>query len=914
MGEESDGKEGKGPDAGKGPPADGEDAPRLPGIPEPEPDRGAEPLPIPEEMDRPGEDEDADHSAVMELERRLDTGLEARLDREVERGTEAKLSGEIEQGIEERIRKDLELEVDREVGRQMGPAPLTVVDLAVPKAQAPPMAEVLEPAAEKAAPPPEAVPVASAAMNVARRPALKNHRPAAKPSTSREGMVNGRTPGEDGLRNRRGLSNGALNGTGMVNGPRKRAGLSNGNGITNGGGIVNGQRGGTVNGRGRGGILGRRAAVNGTLTDAEATYNGRGMVNGRGIVNGEGITNGRKLAIGESAPRPRRSTGRVMAAIFAVAILVVVIAIIGFTATEKGIRVDGVFSDWSGVKKYRDSVADQDNPDINIREYALELDGTSASFYVRMEGKALGGRNGGVDSVYFFIDADQSEGTGYRIDSVGAEYVLVTDGFGGRVSAAGLYRFPREGGRPHNDWNSRSAGGSCRAAAAGGELEVQTSLQDIGLQAGAKVNVFTLAKDTSGGEDWTSVMSNERVRLTVLWSRVGPETAGPGSSGVPAVRFELSAVGGNATVTSLTVRASEALADADITHLGLTYASGDEVPGASARLSGGQAVLTMDPPLSVHSGSSTIVNLDADIAAGASAGKAFGFSLAGGSDIIANTRAVSVESRSLQMTYIGGQTHGIVIDGAFSDWAGCPDHPDPANDVSDANIDVTGFRLASDPSSLYFYLQVGGAMMGGAGIPEAKTRPPERPSGGGGGPVTLPVLVGEDSVFLFIDTDRDAATGYTGGGLPLGAEYMVNITGQYGRIGSKRLHAFSGGDRSAWSWTPVAELLAATDETRLEAAIAAAALGNPAGNISVYYFTTDWRQKRDAGEKVLFDLRAGGGGRSLPGPGPEYIPPGLPLSERDIQPLHAPEFRDILLPVCGMIAVFALLRKRRRRA
>ena len=899
--------------------------PVLPGIPEPEPSEM--PPPVPFQVDETGKDtgEEPGPSKVLELESRMDRQLEAGLDREVELETEKRLEGEINQGIGQKLQQDLELQIDGEINRQLGPAPgPRVTDLGARELI--PYATVIlahQPGSAKTEPAITAGPAAEppARKKLPRRVALRNRQPPEKALSGdgmngngrRAGLVNGR-----GLRNRRGFSNGmmngegAVNGRGAVNGLRNRKGMSNGNGMTNGSGMVNGRRNGLTNGRQ--GMVGRWARVNGSLTDAEGTYNGRGMVNGRGIVNGEGITNGRRLAIGESPPRPRRSTGPVIAVVVVVIMLSVAGLYFMLVQTEKGVHVDGVFSDWAGVAKNPDDIADEANPEINIVSCSLAVDGPSASVYLRTEGKMLGGRDNGVDSVYFFFDTDQDISTGYRIDSVGAELVLMVDGYDGRVSAAGLYRFSRDGARPANDWNFRVATGSCRAAAAGSELEAQTALPDLGVGAGSKFNVLAYTKDGAGGEDFASVMSTEKVRLTAMWSRVGPAQTDPGASGVPLLMVELRAFGGNASVASITVHASGALADGDIARLSMKTAAGYEVPGATGVLGNGRASLAFSPPLAVAPGSTTTVTVLGTFSVSSATGKAVGLSLEGGRDIAAGTRAITVESRTVPLTYIGAPSARIVIDGAFLDWTTYPEHPDPKGDVAEPNIDVTGFQTAADGGSLFACLRVDGEMMGGMGIPERKLRPPVQQHGGGGGPVNLPVLVGEDAAFVFIDSDNDSSTGYSGGNLPLGADFLANFTGQYGRINYRMLHRFVGSDRGAWSWEALGAIDAAAAGTQLEARLALGALGGPSGNVSLFYYTTNWRLDRDIGDRVVLDLAQGAGGRDAGDEPPTYGAPKPPASGRDIRPLHAPEFKDALWPAAGMVVLFFIVRRRRRRS
>jgi hypothetical protein len=728
-------------------------------------------------------------------------------------------------------------------------------------------------------------------------------------------------PNGSGLRNRRGLSNGSelssgngrpglRNRKGFSNG----AGLSNGNGLSNGDGFVNGRKGivnGLVNGR-KGMAIGRRpknAALNGSLVDAE------GVTNGRGMVNGEGITNGRRMAVAESPIARGRSAGWIIGAVVLAVVIASVVIFFSLTTTEKGIRVDGSFADWSGIPKLQDDVADQADPQINIVEYAMSVEGSYASFYLKTEGKAFGGSGNGIDSAYLFLDTDQDPSTGYPIDSAGAEYVLIADGYDGRVSACGLYKFQKDATRPSDDWNARSPVGSCRAGASGRELECQLSLQDIGVRGRARMNVLFYTKNSAGEEDFAALTGTEKAALRVAWSRTGPASVQPGASGVEMLRAELGAVGGNVTATSLTVHAAGALQDAEVVRIAIFSSTGLELPGSGSAISGGTARLELVPPLEVPASGTTVLSVMLWLAPGAGAGKAIGLGIDSPADVAASTRTVSLDVRSGEMTYLGAAAGPIRIDGAFTDWAAYPGHPDPLGDVSDPNVDVTDFKLANDSSSLYFCVNVHGEMMGGAGIPELKIRP-SGAQGGGGGPVALPILVGEDALFVFMDTDSRADTGYSGGGLPLGADFMVNITGRGGRITSQRLHSFTGGaDRASWSWSQGTNILAATDLTQLEGGLPLAGLGFPTQEIAVFYYMTDWKQKRDTGEKISYDMRTQGGRGSQNGGTAEYeVGSDSGEDGRDGPALHAPEFGDIILPLAGLIVVFTILRRTKKRA
>ncbi|MGQ9582136.1 MAG: hypothetical protein ACUVV6_01305 [Thermoplasmatota archaeon] len=694
-----------------------------------------------------------------------------------------------------------------------------------------------------------------------------------------------------GISVRDGSSHGLVNsGGGRLNGLRNRRGLTNGRGISNGIGLVNGSRNGLING------------------------GSKGITNGRGIVNGRSVTNDRELELAEAPPRRPMRKGWVAAIAVIVVMVLVTVAYYALVSPEKGVVVDGQFSDWAGVFRHTDEAGDQSNPDINIRECALILDESSASFYLRVEGRALSGRGGGIDSFYFFLDTDRSPSTGYPAQSVGAEFVLIVDGYEGRVSACGLYKFSPAAGRPSGDWNSRSPVGSARAAASGRELEAQVPRSELG-PGGGRLSAQVIARDGAGNEDFGPVFGPERSSLRLVWSRTGPAAASPGDSEVQMLRIELTAFGGSVRVSSLRVSVNEGTEPSDISRVSLCSAAGTELPGASGSIAGGAVLLAPSAPFELKRGDTMVLTVKVWIPLGAARGRAVGLSIRGPADIAASSPAVTVDGAGGEMTYVSSPGPGIHIDGAFLDWEGVSGHPDPEGDAAWPSVDLRDFRVTNDSATLFFYASVGGEMMGGACIPEAKQRP-QGGGGGGGGPVALPVVTGEDAFFLFIDTDGRAETGYSGGGVPVGADYLAVVRGRGGQVTSRSLAPFTGGvNRYEWSWGASTEFPAAAGGSALEAGVPLRALGSPNGTLGLFYYTTDWTAGRDVGETVTYALQEGGSGRGF-GAGDSTVPgPQVPLGgEGDDGPLHAPEFGELIVPVAGAVAAFALARRGRRRA
>jgi hypothetical protein len=112
----------------------------------------------------------------------------------------------------------------------------------------------------------------------------------------------------------------------------------------------------------------------------------------------------------------------------------------------------------------------------------------------------------------------------------------------------------------------------------------------------------------------------------------------------------------------------------------------------------------------------------------------------------------------------------------------------------------------------------------------------------------LPRIQGLDNAHIFIDTDTDPTTGYHTTWMPIGAEYMVEVSGKYGKILKRSLQKFDGGTNDEWRWEFIKEVKVGTDANRLETQVNIQDLIDSengtdisnATNIDIFYHITDW--------------------------------------------------------------------------
>src|SRR3989454_8707548 len=143
-----------------------------------------------------------------------------------------------------------------------------------------------------------------------------------------------------------------------------------------------------------------------------------------------------------------------------------------------------------------------------------------------------------------------------------------------------------------------------------------------------------------------------------------------------------------------------------------------------------------------------------------------------------------------------GPMYPITIDGSVGDWKPAAIAALTSRTGLNPNVDIVRFGVADNVDYLAFFAEVNGTALRG-----------------GDSPPTM------DTFRFFIDTDRDASTGYRVGGL--GADRLVEISGWQGAVNLSSVYEWDTNRNPAdWrGWIKAAPITAATSAGRLEAQV-----------------------------------------------------------------------------------------------
>ncbi len=659
------------------------------------------------------------------------------------------------------------------------------------------------------------------------------------PTPKGRGKTSPKSAAGKGLTNGHALGNRGGSKTGRTNGLRGRTnglgGRTNGlrgrtNGLTNG---LRGRTNGLTNGLGRTNGLtdgvGRTNGLTNGLGRVNGLTNGLGRTNG--ITNGLGRTNGLTNGLGSGSQviafrAPRRGNGvrtagwklYLIPLVAAALLLLPLFLVPQYFGPSYPIQIDGQFGDWASVSKVDAAVPLQTmNPDINITRVAVKDNLDYLSFYLEVQGAALGGgpAPGRVTNAFYaFIDVDRSASTGYQVQGIGADRMVRINTWGGQVVSAALMAFNTS--RSPTDWNGWISSGPVNAAGSGNRIEFETPWRNLA-QNPVPVNVAFASRSWDGQSDAADlVVTNAEPFLLVRQVTRAPLVAT--GSGTNLAQVTMLAVDGTVMVHTVNVTFTGTFGPASISAVDLVDAS--------------SGVLSTQPiaplvrfgfsPITLASGDTRTFSVRPHVSS--SDGTTVGAFVRDVEDVMVSGGGVALvgpRTTPSALAYVGVVPSGPRIDGAFGEWSNVT--RDPVGNVRpvwDRDVDLSAHGFQGYKNDTYFEASVVGTVLNGTMVPALNpTFIPATGNGSSNGTISPPPppVAGTDSVRFFVDTDGNARTGYGVGAL--GAEFLVEITGENGLILTSNALRFSGASPFDWAWTRLGTAPAATDIDRIEASL-----------------------------------------------------------------------------------------------
>lgn len=532
--------------------------------------------------------------------------------------------------------------------------------------------------------------------------------------------------------------------------------------------------------------------------------NGTGAVNGTAFTNGTGISNGlkkRPLKGGTTKRASKPLRWQVLAVLLAIIIIIPLFVFLSYSSGRGKYSIDGNYADWDGATTYGTMIPST-SPTSNITEWAVGVQSIDLFLYIRTQTSMMSSPD--AESFYLFVDSDGSSATGYVMESIGADYMLQITGWDSTVRSTSLSKY--SAASDQYDWSAWTSTGSVSTSLDGARLEASAGLSDA---LGQSAKFVLVSKDPS--------------------ERGSVSCTAPLKGGVLVVR---QAPYGDLASTGIVPKStSVAMVTLSLTCEG----AGGEVSQISPVLDGA-TLAAQESAFSLKKGQEKEVTISVDTSAATD-----------GQLISAEVLASSIDSTfsSVQIVgsavsaYVTSAPSDITIDGAFADWTGHLSVDSDSIPVSDPGVDIDEVGNSSTAISSYFYVSVDGDICSGTFVP-AKVA---KPSGTGGGTVVPARHTAEDTLNIYIDSDRSSSTGEVVSldSKLIGADQKIEVKGLFGKITSMKEFEYS----TSGAWVDInGQVNAAKDDKRIEISVTAASLGGSA-DVDFIVETTSWEGRMD---------------------------------------------------------------------
>jgi hypothetical protein len=550
-----------------------------------------------------------------------------------------------------------------------------------------------------------------------------------------------------------------------------------------------------------------------------------------GFVNGSGAVNGFRLSyhkrkVGSMSFDLKRKL--VVVAIFA-AVLAIAPYVVVYSFPSQEIEIDGYFMDWLKAQVYADT-PDSENPDISISAYSMKYDRSGSYYYIATQGQIFEGRNGGSDGFYIFVDRDDKESSGYLINGMGADALIVLEGWNKTKMKAEVHSFSSQASR--HDFGGFSLLSEAKVGFYGNKIEVGTSVV-----VDDHSRVMVCSRHTTTSIDVSEVSFRTKGAAFVVVEDHNSPDVFTSSLHQRVLTLNITAKGAVTTVSSL---AFDFLGN--VTPFSISAVEGLSILGSSYT-----NTINLDTPLVLRDGDRRSVDVLVDLF-GAVRTSSFGLQLNRTSGISADNNAswrIDTLQSGARVGYVADAPGRIAVDGAFADWT--PRAPlrdllgdaysPTAMDNKSGDVDISVVKLASTVDTASFYMAVNGTMLGGTSVPSEIVRfvTPGPPASN---VTTVPEpMYGSDFAFVFIDTDHNQSTGFEYGG----SEIAISIAGKGNSIWASKYYEYA---NSLWLERGLVD--AAIDSYQLEVSAPYSALGLVAGSTyTVTFMAEDWSGRQD---------------------------------------------------------------------
>ncbi len=628
----------------------------------------------------------------------------------------------------------------------------------------------------------------------------------------------------------------------------------------------------------------------------------QGLTNGNGLTDGNGLTNGNGLTVvtwnltkGTISQKQNRiknleariRKNRIMGLIIAIILIITPLDIYLWELNEgheNRFQIDGKFKDWGNLELNSDIYSDQkNNVNINIINYHAIKDNLHYNFYLQVYGSMLNGvenkmdneRLIGLDNIHIFLDSDNNLSTGYSIQNLGADYVIEIQGYNGMVLNFRLKMFEKKSDRL-NWCGWRAIESNIRVSVKGRGLEAQIPIDSLSNPISTMLILFH-TKDILGNEDYSDEIINLGSGiLSITQESTGNEIISKNSMDNAVTRLTLQTAAEEVSVNSLVLTNKGTICDAYFDKIEL-YLNDENF--STARMTNNKVVFDLESPILIAKYETITLDVKVNISSDLDSPGVLGLELKEATDISIESEIPIIIESDVELKYIDKIPNNIIIDGAFADWGKIPYKYDTdLREIKNENIDIDQYRIYHGSEDFSFYFKVDGTMLGGTYVPinpqYIKEEPIELESSVGNvsekwvddtqNEVNIeienylpPSILGEDSAFIFLDTDLNEITGFQIGKYSIGADYLVQIKGKNGYILESKCYEYNREnigclitdmDYQNWDWRFKSHIPTAIDSTQLETKIDLADLGltcnNPKG-VRVFFYIEDWNKAKD---------------------------------------------------------------------